>query len=654
MSCVRIVLPLTVATLCACRAEVPSSRGEGSVSPFEAVRATTCDELDVRVGGRWYGLAGVGELPAARLIAAAKVVEGPEWRELFGGRITELIALAGGPQAGATFDLALRDLDTGEEVTVEGVLSTTSTVEGLDMALRAATSAMESCGFPESVRERAQTATNAYASLVRTGYFESLGDATDWRARWITREGARADLRQLEWLVRNHFAYADADDVDDDAVIDAIHAALPQRIRAGDFALQLQKYLAGSIDGHAPRISGRDSENEWQRIENTLPGDAHFPFELRSTGSRVVAFDAGTRTLVDEDHPYLAAIDELPVDEWIEAGQSIITDGSPQLRFRRGVGLLADLDFLRMEMGRPLEDEAVVTLVDQVGESSDQRTVTLSSQAPDNAGRLPLEAEARLRVPDDIAYVRIIRMEDDPTYIAGLSAWIEESRGARGAIIDIRDNGGGSRVPLTTLLPHVLAPDAVPVVVNAGKFKIAPYCAECPPPAEGYLQNRFMVPLRAMPPGSPERAALEAWLPSFNPEWEPPAEGFSDWHYLIVGPAGRPAFAGKPVVVLQNDGNFSASDIFLSGFKGRDGVTLIGVPSSGGSARGQRYVLPHSGLSVNLATLASFQARNGALYDGVGIEPDIVMEPEPGFFVGRSDDVLDFAVEFIRSATEGH
>ena len=58
-------------------------------------------------------------------------------------------------------------------------------------------------------------------------------------------------------------------------------------------------------------------------------------------------------------------------------------------------------------------------------------------------------------------------------------------------------------------------------------------------------------------------------LPGFAPDWVPPDEGFSDWHYLIVDPDPDPALADKPVVILMNNGNFSASDIFLSGLKDR-------------------------------------------------------------------------------------
>jgi C-terminal processing protease CtpA/Prc len=46
--------------------------------------------------------------------------------------------------------------------------------------------------------------------------------------------------------------------------------------------------------------------------------------------------------------------------------------------------------------------------------------------------------------------------------------------------------------------------------------------------------------------------------------------------------------------------------------------------------------------------MASFQP-NGKLYDGNGIQPDIVIEPVPTDFIGRTDTFLDRAIELINS-----
>jgi len=494
-----------------------------------------------------------------------------------------------------------------------------------------------------------------YDWLVRTGYFDGNDDPDDWRTAWVTREEAQGDLVVLDSLLTHHFAYNDADELDETAVFAAISEALPERIRAGDFAMQVQKALALSIDGHAPRVSGLTPDGERERIENNPPGEHYFPFELRSTGSRIVAFDAAERALIDPEHPYVSTIDGLPPRDWIAAAQSIIVAGSRQLRWRRGSGQIGNIGFLRMELGRPASPTATVVFEDADGRAGPEQSIDLVSASVAAGERYPFAEDARARVPDDVAYFRLRRMESDPDYIVGFAAWIQEARSARGAIVDIRDNGGGSRLPLLTLLPHLLAANGEPVVVNAGRLKLPPGCPGpgCEAPEEGYLADRFMLPIRALPEGTPRRIALDAWLPDFTPRWTPPVEGFSDWHYLIVEPDPDPALVGKPVVILMNNGNFSASDIFLSGLKGRDGVTLLGTASSGGSARTNGHVLPNSNLRLNLATLASFQARNSELYDGVGVDPDIEMEPEPGFFINASDRMLELAVALVQRHGEG-
>ena len=494
-----------------------------------------------------------------------------------------------------------------------------------------------------------------YLQVVRTGYFDLNAATQDWRAEFMESDDARIDLLILDSLLAYHYAYNDADQLNEVEVLELITDALPDRIRVGDFAMQLQKALALSIDGHAPRISGLNSHGERERIEDNPPGQDYFPFELRSTGSRIVAFDGVSRSLIDPAHPYVAAIDSLSVSEWIDAAQSIIVKGSPQLRWRRGTRQLGNIGFLRMELGRAISRTASVLFENEDKSSTREQVVDLVRASVAARERYPIAEEAVARVPEDIAYFRLRRMESNKEYIAGFEAWIQDNRDAQGAIVDIRDNGGGSRLPLLTLLPHVLGVDDAPVVVNAGRLKLGPGCPGpgCETPQRGYLADRFMLPIRAIPEGTPQRTVLNAWLPGFTPEWLPPDEGFSDWHYLIVDPDPDPALADKPIVILMNNGNFSASDIFLSGLKGRGRVTLVGTPSSGGSARQSEHVLPGSNLTIRLASLASFQARDGRLYDGVGIQPDVYMEAEPSFFVNESDLILEHAIELIQASPAG-
>ena len=107
----------------------------------------------------------------------------------------------------------------------------------------------------------------------------------------------------------------------------------------------------------------------------------------------------------------------------------------------------------------------------------------------------------------------------------------------------------------------------------------------------------------------------------------------------------------RPVIVLQDSGCFSATDIFLGAFEGIPGVTLLGVPSGGGSGRSRKVTLPRSGVRLRVSSMASFQP-GGKLYDGNGVHPDVIVEPTPGDWIGRSDSMLDAAVARIRKAAD--
>jgi hypothetical protein len=99
----------------------------------------------------------------------------------------------------------------------------------------------------------------------------------------------------------------------------------------------------------------------------------------------------------------------------------------------------------------------------------------------------------------------------------------------------------------------------------------------------------------------------------------------------------------KPVVVLMNSKCFSATDIFVAGLKGLPNVTLMGTPSGGGSALVQTVRLDGPRLAVRLGSMVSFQA-NGKLFDGHGVQPDLLVEPTPEYFIGGPDNVLEAAI----------
>jgi len=93
----------------------------------------------------------------------------------------------------------------------------------------------------------------------------------------------------------------------------------------------------------------------------------------------------------------------------------------------------------------------------------------------------------------------------------------------------------------------------------------------------------------------------------------------------------------KPVVILTDFRDFSGTDLFVSAFKGRRNVTLIGTPTAGASAFKRGLSLPNSHLVVHLASMISYK-RDGKLHDGNGTQPDIHIERTPESLLRFGED----------------
>ena len=164
------------------------------------------------------------------------------------------------------------------------------------------------------------------------------------------------------------------------------------------------------------------------------------------------------------------------------------------------------------------------------------------------------------------------------------------------------------------------------------------------------FKARYLYPASSPTFSETERTVIASFASTFQPEWEPPKGQFSRWHYFVISPTkeNRYFYYDKPVVILMDRWNFSACDIFLGAFKGWRNVTLMGLPSGGGSGCYQKYRLHNSKITIHLSSMASFQP-NGKLYDGNGIQPDIVVGPIPTDFIGKTDSVLEAAIRRIQN-----
>ena len=367
--------------------------------------------------------------------------------------------------------------------------------------------------------------------------------------------------------------------------------------------------------------------------------DGRLPFLLVDSAQGVVAVQPDRSSFFDDSTPVVQALDGRPLSEWMEAAQPDVAHGSPQLVRRRSLRALREIDALRREFGLEVGKPIQLSLASLDGAETAERSAELAERRP-SYGTWPRTRSRQLE--EKLGYLRLSEMNGETDQLERDLRSFSETQGL---IVDVRGNGGGSRELLIALAGYLIGPEEPALVANVAKYRLAPSFGE------DHLQARFMHRADWSGWSERQRAAIEAFAATFEPEWNPPGE-FSEWHYLVLdhGAGEDSFFYDQPVAILSDAGCFSATDIFLGALELLPRVTLIGTASSGGSARSQAFRLPRTGIEVRCASMASFRP-DGRLYDGRGIEVDLEVLPRAGDFLTEGGDAqLEAAVEFLREA----
>ena len=601
--------------------EEDSREAPPKISPFSAVRWTAAGP-EVLVNTTWYQLHSINHQPIEGVIEFCKETFGTRWRRRIELDLVEVLDRMSHP-TGRTVDLEVQDLETGAITTLVDVSMTEENRQDtLERRWRWRVKREHSNAVPSDLR------------FLQDRFHSTL----DGAARTLTREEAEDDLDQMEWLLEHRHSYLRWKGVDYRAALDAVRAGLGDGIDAGSFAIQIQKVLALFGDGH-----GKVRSYAWKGTSSILPS-GYTPFLLGEVGGRLVALEADRSDFVDPDHPYLKSMDALEMDEWLRAAAETVPRGSPQYIREGSVTGLLNIQYLRQELGLAETDTIRLVLESEDGGCTRVKEVRVAEKEPDY-GEWPDTDHGLL--PGNIGYLRIAKMSGSGRFRKGLAKAMDMFRETRGLIIDVRGNSGGDRKALRSLFPYFMGEQDPPHVATVAAYRLPRYGR--PPDPEEYLKDRFMYPASSGRWNREERDAIGRAASRFVPEWIPPQDQFSPWHYFLLSrPKGWKRYHyDRPVIILMDPGCFSATDTFLGAFKGWEGVTLMGTPSRGGSGRAKWHALQHSRIMVKLSSMASFRP-DGRMYDGRGIQPDVLVEPVLTDLIGRTDSVLDAAIEKLR------
>jgi hypothetical protein len=459
---------------------------------------------------------------------------------------------------------------------------------------------------------------------------------------WLSKKQVEEEIAAFAAALRDQFAYLHLKGIDLDEAIEKevrnyYSKGLPDRMPPVDLVMILQRVLMQFGDGHADIRSSNFRLGE---------GEPFNPFLLDDIDGKVVAYQQKRNDLLDPKYPYVVSLDGRPIEDCIDDMTPFIASGSPQLVRHRAIRLLRAISWWRrVEDGGFHDHERVMYRPFDLELSSrdGKKTRTVKVQPTDHKPpyRQWPHSESRL-LEENIGYLRLVRM--DHRAVEDVYRWMPRFRDTDGLIVDVRGNGGGTREALLALAGFLLGDQESPWVGNFAVYrKSSKFDAD-------HLANRFMRRIDSDEWTPEQRLAIDRAFANFEPEWQIP-DGFSQWHALVLDRTGHPQEFPytKEVVILSDAGCFSATDIFLGALEIHPRVTLMGTASSGGSARSQQFSLPHSGIEVKCASMASFRP-NGKLYDGNGVEVDIEVHPDPSFFIkGGHDRVLEAASTYLRS-----
>ncbi|MCH5347535.1 MAG: S41 family peptidase, partial [Muribaculaceae bacterium] len=168
---------------------------------------------------------------------------------------------------------------------------------------------------------------------------------------------------------------------------------------------------------------------------------------------------------------------------------------------------------------------------------------------------------------------------------------------ARGLIIDVRDNGGGSLTNVETL--------------------VARFITE--PTLVGYISHKT----------------------------GPGHNDFSEPRPFTYNPIGVNHLRyGKPVVVLCNRSTFSAANNFVAIMKNIPGVTIVGARSGGGGGMPYTSELPN-GWGIRFSACAISDANGNATEDGIEPSPGCEVDMDPVLEAQGIDTILERAIEVL-------
>jgi len=477
------------------------------------------------------------------------------------------------------------------------------------------------------------------------------------KIEYLTKTDLKNDLAFLEEILENKSAYQGLNGYHyKDDFNKFLKKTKVDSITKYDFEVFLTKTIGKIGDRHA-----------------TVRGDRYrdsifFPLAFAPFNDKVLVVDYNKATkeyrFWNSEYPYLKSINHIAIEKLLPQilpGEILAPKKS---YLTRAVGDLRDVEKVFTAMNLDLPNPIVLTLANEKGA---KKNVTVKLVPTKEKARYWDERFYRniyvveeekyndsafidkfFSVQNNIGYIQIADMvakENSPVFFEFLNDFMTKAKQSDALIIDVRDNGGGTRDLIEELAGYFVHPDSV-YVVNATRQR-----GELPLNDEfkESLHSRFLFSKDEL--DKREQHAADKFMSSFNPMYNLDNKKFSEYYFYVLN--GQKLSANKyhykkPVYILTNERSFSAASILVSVFKGLPNVTIAGVTTDGSSGNSERFELPNSKLKGKISSMVSYQ-KNGKILDGIGTEPDLIIERNLDQIFGKEDFQLNKLKELIKN-----
>lgn len=496
--------------------------------------------------------------------------------------------------------------------------------------------------------------TDALLALVLLLFIYSSCQEPTPSGSTISKAQAIEDLAYLDKLLEEKSSYQRLNGYDYKADLDQFRNSLPDQVERLDLGIFLTKLIANIGDRHSS-IRGYD-----------LEGDKYLPFMVAPLDNKVLVLDVNREeeryVIYNPRFPYLKAINGIPILRFLEGIAAEEKMAPKEALVTRAVRQLKNME----ENYRMLEEEMPELFEFTLTNGTGNDTLMVMPLETDKRKfrvwwyKFPyrklegeelndtMVAQSYFKLLDDnIAYLGIPDMaapEEAPIYYEVLNQFMGQIKDTEAAIIDIRNNDGGTRHLIWELANYFVHPDSVHIVNVAHLRSDGPLNED----QIGDLHSRSLYAYDEL--DDREKKAVDQFMAGFKPMYTLPQGKYSEPYFTVINGAKlslNKYYYDKPIYILMNERVFSAGGILAAVFKGVPNIQLAGVCTDGSSGNSEIEQLPNSGLRVKLSTMVSFQ-KDGRILDGYGTEPDIRIARNLGQILYEEDYQLEELKRVVR------